>query len=89
MRKSNLHGEEKIIQAELTDAKHRRLVRPSSMRSSGKSNGRLDCLPGGATNRARNGRIAAISDHRVANHERQQCIIDLTVDRPQATSGIA
>ena len=89
MRKSNLHGEEKLIQAELTDAKHRRLVRPSSMRSSGKSDGRLDCLPGGATNRARNGRIAAITDHRVANHERQQCIIDLTVDRPQATSGIA
>jgi hypothetical protein len=27
-------------------------------------------------------------DHRVANHERQKCIIDLTVDRPQATSGI-
>ncbi len=89
MRKSNLHGEEKLIQAELTDAKHRRLVRPSSMRSSGKSDGRLDCLPGGATNRARNGRIAAITDHRVANHERQQCIIDPTVDRPQATSGIA
>ncbi len=88
MRKSNLHGEEKLIQAELTDAKHRRLVRPSSMRSSAKLEGHLDCLPGGATNRPRNSQIGAITDHRVANHERQQCIIALAVNRPQATSGI-
>ena len=88
MRKFNLHGEDKLIQAELTDAKHRRLVRLSSMRSSAKLEGHLDCLPGGATNRPRNSQIGAITDHRVANQERQQCIIALAVNRPQATSGI-
>ena len=83
------HGEEKLFQAEPTEAKHRHLARPSSMRSLGQFDRHLDCLPGDATNRPRNSRIWATTNRRVANHERQQCIIDLAVDGPQATSGIA